>query len=466
MSETTTEIRPDSGAEMAERLARAFRDAGEELYLVGGALRDRLLGEQVDELDFATSAHPPRTIEILESLDLGRPYRVGEKFGTIGVATTERRIEITTYRSNEVYRPGSRKPEVHFGATLLDDVSRRDFTINAMARDPLSGTILDPLGGETDLAAGVIRAVGDPAARFREDPLRLLRGIRFAARLGFDIEPLTWQAMTETAPELRSISRERIRDEYSRMLQGSEPVRALTLLRNSRLVEYSVPQLLILTQMPDHGPRHPLSLWDHTMNVVGAVPPELSVRWAALLHDIGKPSTRTHEPSGRPRFFHHEEVGAAIARDILTGLRYSSSVVDAVTLLVSTHMQLHTYTPEWTEGAVRRLMLRLGPQTREAIQLARADASGHSLNGNSRSAPRFDELEARIVHSENEEQVIQLKSPLTGEDLMERYHRPPGPWIREIKTVLEEAVLDGELQPGDRDTAYRIADQLVARHAG
>lgn len=466
MSEITTEIRPDSGTEMPERLARAFRDAGEELYLVGGALRDRLLGEQVDELDFATSAHPPRTIKILESLDLGRPYRVGEKFGTIGVAASGWQIEITTYRSKEVYEPGSRKPEVQFGTTLLDDLSRRDFTINAMARDPLSGTVLDPLGGERDLAAGVIRAVGDPATRFREDPLRLLRGIRFAARLSFDIEPDTWQAMTETAPRLQSISRERVRDEYSRMLQGPDPVRALALLRDSRLLEYSVPQLLILTQMPDHGPRHPLSLWDHTMNVVRAVPPELSVRWAALLHDIGKPTTRTHEPSGRPRFFHHEEVGAAIAREILSGLRYSNSVVDAVVLLVSTHMQLHTYSAEWSDGAVRRLMLRLGPQTREAIQLARADATGHSLDGSSHSAPKFDELEARILQSEREEQITQLKSPLTGVDLMERYHRPAGRWIREIKAALDDAVLDGELQPEDREGAFRIADHLVARHAG
>jgi poly(A) polymerase len=450
---------------MAGRLARAFRDAGEELYLVGGALRDRLLGEQMDELDFATSARPSKTVEILERLDLGRAYRVGEKFGTIGVAGPGGQIEITTYRSKEIYEPGSRKPEVQFGATLADDLSRRDFTINAMARDPLTTTILDPLGGQSDLAAGIIRAVGDPAARFREDPLRLLRGIRFAARLGFDIDPRTWQAMIATAPELTSISRERVRDEYSRMLQGPDPVRALTLLRDSRLLEYSVPQLCILMKMADHGPRHPLSLWDHTMNVVRTVPPGLAVRWAALLHDVGKPSTRTHEPSGRPRFFHHEEVGAAIAHEILTGLRYSSAVVDAVTLLVGTHMQLHTYNRDWTDGAVRRLMLRLGPQTGEAIQLARADATGHSLDGSSHSAPKFDELEARILRSEQEEHVTQLKSPLTGNDLMERYNRPPGPWIRQIKTALDDAVIDGELQPGDREGAYNIADQLVARHA-
>jgi poly(A) polymerase len=449
-----------SGAELAATLARAFRDSGEELFLVGGALRDTLLGEQDFELDFATSARPQTTVDIVERLQLGRPYRVGEKFGTIGVHVGERPIEITTYRSKEVYEGGSRKPEVQFGSTLLEDLSRRDFTINAMARDPLTGEMLDPLGGQADLSAGVIRAVGNPALRFREDPLRLLRGVRFAGRLGFSIEPATRQAMTETAPLLGSISRERIRDEYTRMLEGPNPADALTLLRDLRLLEFSVPQILALARMPDHGPRHPLSLWDHTMQVVSQVEPILELRWAAVLHDIAKPATRTHEPGGRPRFFHHEEVGAAMARDILTGLRYSASVVDAVTLLVGTHMQLHTYNDEWSDGAVRRLMLRLGPQATQAILLARADAAGHSLDRDSHNSPKFDALEERI-HRTGQEKVTKLKSPLTGNDLMARYNRPPGPWIREIKAALENAVIDGEIQPDDRNAAYRLSDSLV-----
>jgi poly(A) polymerase len=440
-----------------------FRDAGEELFLVGGAVRDELLGEQDLDLDFATSARPAETVSILERLGAGRPYRVGEKYGTIGVVVSGWTVQITTYRSEEVYAPGSRKPDVAFGSTLLEDLSRRDFTINAMARDPLEGTLLDPLGGEADLRAGLIRAVGDPIGRFREDPLRLLRGVRFAARFGFTVEPATWLAMKESASRLGTISRERIRDEYAAMLVGSNAVRALTLMRDSGLLQASVPQLMALTQMPDHGPRHPLSLWDHTMRVVAGVRPALTVRWAALLHDIAKPATRTHEPNGRPRFFHHEEVGAAMAREILTGLRYSSNVVEDVALLVGTHMQLHTYNNEWSDGAVRRLVLRLGALTQDSIELARADASGHSLTGTSQNAPKFDELEDRIRRS-SEEQVTRLKSPLTGNDLMERYHRPPGPWIREIKIALDDAVIDGKLRPDDRDGAERIADQLMGRH--
>lgn len=463
MTGTIDTLPPTSvGPALARTLARAFAEAGEELFLVGGAIRDALLGEQDLDLDFATSARPQKTVEIAEGLGLASPYRVGEKYGTIGVRIDNRVVEITTYRSKEVYDPGSRKPNVEFGTTLLEDLSRRDFTINAMARDPLTGALLDPLGGEADLSAGIVRAVGDPRERFREDPLRLLRGVRFAARLGFSIDEKTWHAMRETATGLSSVSRERVRDEYTRMLEGAHPARALTLLRDSALLEASVPGLIPLTQMPDHGPRHPLSLWDHTMQVVESVPPILALRWAAVLHDVAKPTTRTHEPSGRPRFFHHEEVGAAMARKILSGLRYSGDVIEAVTLLVGTHMQLHAYTSEWTDGAVRRLMLRLGPRTTEAIMLARADAAGHALGEPSRNAPKFDELEERIRRDE-EQEITRLRSPLSGNDLMNRYHRQPGPWIRAVKSALESAVIDGDLQPDDREGAWRIADVLVGQ---
>jgi len=446
--------------DLTSRLGAAFARAGEELSLVGGAVRDRLLGVEDVDLDFATSARPVKTLHILEGLGEGSAYTVGEKFGTIGLRTGEVTAEITTYRATETYPAGSRKPRVVFGSTLLDDLSRRDFTVNAMAMDPLSGELIDPLNGEEDLRRRFLRAVGDPSRRFREDPLRLLRAVRFASRLGFTIEPATWQALRAGASSLSAISRERVRDEYSKILTGPDPVLGLTLLRDGELLAASVPGLLPLTAMPDHGPWHPLSLWDHTMRVVAGVPPGLVLRWAALLHDIAKPSTRTHEPSGRPRFFHHEEVGAHLARQILGGLRYSNQVVDDVCLLVETHMQPHAYSDEWSDGAVRRLILRLGPLTGDAILLARADALGHSLSGTSAKGPKFDKLEARIEALQHEP-VESLKSPLNGDDLMERYRRPPGPWIKPIKAALENEVLEGRLAPDDRQAAWRIADELA-----
>lgn len=225
-------------------------------------------------------------------------------------------------------------------------------------------------------------------------------------------------------------------------------------------MRHSVPILCELDTMPDHGPRHPLSLWDHVMQVVAGVSPSLDVRWAAILHDIAKPRTRSNDSSGRPRFFHHEEVGAALACETLEDLRYPNALVSNVALLVGTHMQLHSYSSEWSDGAVRRLMLRLGPLLPRAIELARADARGHSLGGRSTGTPRFDELEARVRLLE-QDGVLTVSSPLSGHDLMERYGRGPGPWIRAVKTALEREVIDGRLAPSDRESAWRIADDLV-----
>jgi poly(A) polymerase len=441
-------------------LTDLFRRSRLELYLVGGAVRDRLLEIYNYDLDFATSAKPAQTITLLRALGRGEPYRVGEKFGTVGLRAGAHTMEITTYRSRELYEPHSRKPQVEFGESLEEDLARRDFTINAMALDPLTGELFDPFGGRKDLESRLLRAVGNPQDRFREDPLRLLRAVRFSSRLDFSIAPETWGAMCASSPALEHVSRERIRDEYSKILEGPNPVRGLVLLRDSDLMAHSVPELLELTRMLDHGPRHPLSLWEHTMLVVAGTPPSLIVRWAALLHDIAKPATRTHEPDGRPRFFHHEELGAEMARKILSGLRYPTETVEDVSLLVQTHMQIHAYTSEWSDGAIRRLMLRLGRRFGDAVTLARADGAGHNESGISWNSPRFDALEQRAAEL-GHTNTAGLSSPLDGNELMARYHRPPGPWIREIKDKLLDEVLEGRLEPENRVGAWEIADLLI-----
>jgi poly(A) polymerase len=450
-----------SKLELLHRLGYAFQQRGYELYLVGGAVRDALLGLQTTDLDFATDAPPEVSLTVLESLPHDAVYRVGEKFGTIGMVVGPYRIEVTTYRTDETYRAGSRKPKVRFGRTLTDDLKRRDFTINAMAQAVLDGSLIDPYGGQADLRARLIRAVGDPMQRFVEDPLRLLRAVRFAAQLDFVIEPSTWEAMRTTAPLLRQVSRERIADEYARMLTGPRPALALTLLRDAGLLETTVPELMALTLMPDHGPHHPLSLWDHTMRVVSGVPPDLIVRWAAVLHDIAKPQTRTVESNGRVRFFNHDVIGAQIAHAVMTSLHVSREVVDAVTLLVETHMQPHAYSPEWSDGAVRRLVQRLGPHFERALQLARADAAAHSLDGTVRNTAKLDQLEQRARALALPFEVI--KSPLNGDELMARYQRPPGPWIRVVKDALTEQVLEGRLVPNDKEEAWHIADRIVSQ---
>jgi poly(A) polymerase len=460
---TTHFIQRREHRELVDSLSHVFRRSREELFLVGGAVRDSILQVPLGELDFATSARPEVTARLVEEAGFGSPYRVGEKFGTIGFPLIGGNVEITTYRSHETYAHGSRKPDVQLGGTLQEDLRRRDFTINAIAWDPDKETLIDPFGGKEDLDNRVLRAVAEPGERFEEDPLRLLRGVRFAAGLGLSIETGTFQEMTSHASSLARISRERIRDEYTLMLTALDPVSALTRLRDSGLIEHSVPQLLDLMRMPDHGPRHPLSLWDHVMRVLEATPPDLTIRWAALLHDIAKPATRVAEPSGRPRFFHHEEVGAQVAREILTGLRYPGQLVKDVALLIETHMQLHGYTSQWTDGAVRRLIIRLGPLLDSAIALARADAAGHAVGPRGlQDDDRLTELEARVSRF-GHETVAAIKSPLSGDDLMARYQRPPGPWIREVKEALKDAVVDGRLAIEDRERAWTLADQLVAR---
>ncbi len=456
-------------------VADAFSSADLELYLVGGALRDHLLERPVHEWDFATNA---RTNEILSTLEMAgetnhwaQPwsiYRVGEKFGTIGLVANGERAEITTYRSSESYPEGSRKPSVIFGSGIEEDLSRRDFTVNSMAiraQSFLEGDtsgLIDPYGGRDDLAARLIRSVGAPHERFREDPLRLLRAVRLAAQLGFSVEARTWAAMADRAQLLSSISRERIADELTRMLTGPDPARSLTLLRDSGLLQAAVPDLMILDAMPDHGPRHPMSLWDHTMLVVEGVEPDPISRWAALLHDIGKPETRTFDERGRIRFFQHEEVGAKRAAEVLRSLRRSNELVESVHDLVETHMQVHQYTPEWSDGAIRRLCEKLGPNFAKAIDLAKSDVRGHrETTWGVTGAAELEERAAQL-----QAQLPSVQSPLTGVVLMERYRRPPGPWIGEIKDRLTEMVRDGALLPGDLERAWEIADAIVGAQTG
>lgn len=448
--------------QLGKRLGCDFRLSGFQLFLVGGALRNELLATGVRELDFATDARPDQVASILDEIPAATVYRVGEKYGTIGVVWGDSRAEITTYRSGEKYQVGSRKPAVEFGRTLLEDLSRRDFTINAMARPVETNIgdadIVDPFGGRADLQRRLIRAVGDAHDRFKEDSLRLLRAVRFASMLSFEIEPQTWQAMKETAPTIQTISRERIADELNLMLTGLQPSHAMTLLRDSGLLEQAIPQLGELDRMPDHGPRHALSLWAHTMRVLAAVPADPITRWAALLHDIAKPETRSFDPDGRIRFYQHEDIGARRTVEILRSLRMSNDLTSSVCELVATHMQLHAYSEEWSDAAVRRLSQRLEPNFQRALDLAKADATGHG--DTSWGISKIDALEERARRLR--EQAPEVKSPLNGNELMEHYGWEPGPWVGELKDALTEQVLEGRLRYDDKESAWKEADRIIS----
>lgn len=441
-------------------LKTRFDAAGRELYAVGGCVRDRLLGRPVHEYDLATDAPPEEVRALAAAVDPESLYGVGEKFGTIGAIWAGTHVEITTYRG-EQYEPGSRKPHVRFSATLEEDLARRDFTINAIAEDIEDSRLIDPFGGSADLHRALVRAVGEPADRFGDDPLRLLRAVRFASTLGFAVEERTARAIAECAGQIEQISRERVRDELSRMLTGPAPDRAVLLLAELGLLEHIIPELLELRRIESGGRRHK-DVFAHTLQVLRDVPAGLVTRWSALLHDIGKPRTVGYK-DGKLHFNGHEQVGERMARAILTDLRYDRPTIDAVARVVGMHTHVNGYSAEWTDGAVRRLVREAGSALRPLLDLSRSDITSYHTYKREAAARRIEELEARIAQLEAEAEIASLRPPLDGEDLMRLFDRPPGPWIRPIKDHLLEMVIEGTLAPDDRETAERIARALAAK---
>ncbi|MDE2903694.1 MAG: HD domain-containing protein [Chloroflexota bacterium] len=444
------------------RLARIFRQAGFDLFLVGGPVRDRILGRPSSDLDFTTGARPERVKVLARRAGATAIYTVGERFGTIGAVFDSGPVEITTFRA-ESYQPGSRKPEVQFGDSLVADLSRRDFTINAMAQDVLSGRIIDPHGGLADLVARRIRAVGVADDRFTEDPLRVLRCVRFAAQLGFDIDPGTLAAARRTAGELRHVSAERIGAELNLTLLSKEPDRALVTLLETGVLGLVMPELIPLQQTEQEERRQHKDVFAHTMRVLSNTPDVPETRWAALLHDVGKPQTKSIR-NRRIRFFGHEAVGARMARNIMRRLKFDGRLTDRVTHIVGLHMRANAYEPGWTDGAVRRFILEAGEDLDALIALSRADITSYRPRRIETGLARVAELQARCEHLQAESDVAALDSPLDGHALMELFDRPPGMWIKPVKQYLLDLVLDGELEPDDVDGARVLARAFVRHH--
>jgi poly(A) polymerase len=468
-------------------LAKVFSAEGFALYMVGGTVRDLLLHRDTPpDADLATNARPDDIKRLVQATRPLAVITVGEQFGTVRLhypAKAARAsdaeacaptpvalvashapdvdvVEITTYRSDR-YNAESRKPEVTFGDTLEGDLLRRDFTINAMARDPITGAIIDPYGGRADLEAGVIRAVGgDPERRFDEDPLRMLRAARFAAQFDFMIEPATAEAMVRQAATLQKISRERIRDEFTKLLVTPNPMLGLRLLVDLGLMPFVLPEVLELRGVSQQ-PAHSKDVYVHVLRVVARTPARPAVRWAGLLHDIAKPRTRSVE-NGKVHFFGHEDVGAVMARDILKRLKFDRPFVEYVSRLVRLHMRVNAYTPDWTDGAVRRLMLDAGDGLADLLDLSRADITSYRPEKVARAVSRIEDLEARARWLREEAERVPLKSPLDGNDLMALFRREPGPWLRPVKDYLLGLVIDGQLAPDDRAGAEAAAHAFLA----
>ncbi|MAG35419.1 MAG: RNA nucleotidyltransferase [Dehalococcoidia bacterium] len=451
---TSSTSRDESLEPVLARLAATFAAAGHQLYLVGGVVRDQLLGRPSPDLDLTTDAVPADVRRLTSDTRPDAVYDVGEKFGTIGLVFEGRTVEITTFRS-EVYERGSRKPQVQYGVSLAEDLARRDFTINAMARDLRTGEIVDPFGGRDDLHAGLIRAVGVPYERFVEDPLRLLRAARFAAQLGFGLHHETLPAIRAQARLLKTISRERAADELNKILLSPRPAFGIRLAVTLGLMRYIIPEIITLSGVSQR-PMHHKDVFEHTLGVLKNAPPDLLVRWASLLHDIAKPQTKSvHD--GQVHFFGHEEVGARMSMRILSGLRYDQSFVRRVAKLIRMHLRVNSYSSEWTDGAIRRLVREAGDELAPLIALSRADVTSYREERVRAAAMRADEFERRCEKLLAEEDIARMQSPLDGHDLMALFGQGPGRWIQEIKDYLLTLVLDGELAQEDRERATALA---------
>src|SRR5690625_4759434 len=419
-------------------LGKRFADADHELALVGGPVRDAFLGRASSDLDFTTSATPDETEKILAGW--GTTWDVGREFGTIGARRGDVVVEITTYRTEE-YNVDSRKPEVGFGKTLDGDLSRRDFRVNSMAVRLPSLEFVDPFDGLTDLANGVLRTPGSPEQSFSDDPLRMMRAARFAAQLDFKIAPEVRAAMTEMGERLKIVSPERVRTELEKLILAPRPITGLRALVDTGLAEYVLPELPALKLEIDEHHRHK-DVYEHSLTVLdqaidletgadGPVPgPDLVLRLAALLHDIGKPATRRMEPGGGVSFHHHEVVGAKMTTKRLRALRFDKATIAAVSKLVFLHLRFHGYgEASWSDSAVRRYVTDAGEELERLHRLTRADCTTRNKRKAARLAHAYDDLEQRIADLAEEEEIKAIRPDLDGTQIMQILDLKPGPVV-------------------------------------
>jgi len=453
-----------AGTPPVARLVAAFAEAGHELALVGGPVRDAFLGRPVSDLDFATDARPDRILAILKPVS-ATTWDVGREFGTIGALVGGLRVEITTYRADE-YDGVSRRPVVAFGNSLEADLRRRDFTVNAMALRLPERVLADPHGGLDDLLARRLDTPTEPEASFGDDPLRMLRAARFAAQLGFEVSGRVRGAMAAMGDSLRIVSAERIADELAKLLRAEDPVPGIRLLVDTGLAELVIPEVPALRLEADEHAHHK-DVYEHTLTVLrqaielersrqlpGA--PDLVLRLAALLHDIGKPATKRVE--GRTvSFHHHDVVGAKLARRRLKELRFDNDTVESVARLVELHLRFFGYSDaQWTDSAVRRYVRDAGAELERLHILTRADVTTRNRRKAERLEFAYDDLERRIAQLREQEELDAVRPDLDGNDIMRILGLSPGPEVGAAYRFLLELRLDeGPLGPGEAERRLR-----------
>ncbi len=478
---------------LLDRLGRAFEAAGHEFSLVGGPVRDALLGRPATDLDFTTSASPDEALAVLAPIASAH-WDIGREFGTVGARISGQQVEVTTYRADS-YDHQTRKPTVSFGDNLEDDLKRRDFTVNAMAVRLPGRALVDPFGGVADLLAGVLRTPGAPEVSFEDDPLRIMRAARFVSQLGFVIDEATLTAATTRADTIRMVSAERVRDELTKLLLADDPVAGLRVLVDTGVAERVLPELPALCLETDEHHHHkdvyehsltvlqqaidlePLEWdaeaaeWPHAVGATGVaaspdeVRPDLVLRLAALLHDIGKPATRRLEAGGVVTFHNHDLVGARLATKRLKALRFEKDVIKQVARLVELHMRFFGYGEgSWSDAAVRRYVRDAGPLLHRLHRLTRADMTTRNQRKASRLRGAYDDLERRIGALAAQEQLDAVRPDLNGAQIMQVLGIAPGPEVGEAYRFLLEARLD-EGPLGETEATQRLQAWWASRTA-
>ena len=445
-----------SSKPLASDLAKKFAEAGFTLALVGGPVRDAILGRLGNDLDFTTNAKPDETKSIIKK-GADSLWETGREFGTIAAQFGDVTVEITTYRS-EKYETQSRNPEVNFGDNIEGDLLRRDFTVNAMALELTTTppTFIDNFDGVNDLARKVLRTPGTPENSFSDDPLRMMRAARFAAQLGFDVDPTILVAIKEMAARIEIISAERVRDEFVKLIMSENPRTGIALLVETGLADYVLPEIPKLKlEIDEH--HHHKDVYEHTLKVLEQAialedrlgGPNLVIRLAALLHDIGKPKTRELIAGGGVSFHHHEVVGARMAKERLKTLRFSNDVVSDVSSLVFLHLRFHGYgTGEWTDSAVRRYIRDAEHQLIHLHVLTRADCTTRNQRKAESLAKTYDSLEERILKLMEEEELEKIRPDLDGVEIMAILGISPSPIVGRAYQYLLDLRMDrGPLGP-------------------
>ncbi|MGI8879117.1 MAG: CCA tRNA nucleotidyltransferase [Jatrophihabitans sp.] len=453
---------PPSVAALGER----FAAAGHQLHLVGGSVRDALLGRPGEDIDLTTDAHPDEALKLITP-PASATWTMGIEFGTVGAEIDGIRVEVTTYRADR-YDRVSRNPAVAFGTSLEEDLGRRDFTMNAMALSVPDREFSDPFGGLADLARGTLQTPGAPEESFADDPLRMLRAARFVAQLngaenvaGLHLEPEVHAAIVAMAPQLERITAERVQAELTKLLLADCPRRGLELLTETGMAAVIFPELPALRMAADEHGQHK-DVYAHTLQVLdqaidleaegGGEVPDLTLRWAALLHDVGKPDTRRFEPGGRVSFHHHEVVGARMARARLKALKYPKQLIEDVGRLVYLHLRFYGYGEgEWTDSAVRRYVTDAGDLLTRLNKLVRSDVTTRNRRKAQTLAFAYRNLESRIAQLREQEELDAIRPDLDGTEIMTILALPPGPAIGKAYRFLLE--LRMERGPLGRDAA-------------